>query len=145
MVAGWRSIGRWSTLPLTNGDGTDEVITIPGNEQPEHAVRPEDLGRLLMERANAGNVDGVVALYEPDAVLVAPSGTVRGSDAIRRIYEQLLQPGGPTFAGEVRPAICAGDLALTSTRFAGGVTTEVARRQLDGTWRWLIDEPNVLR
>jgi hypothetical protein len=36
------------------------------------------------------------------------------------------------------------DLALTSTRFTGGVTAEVARRQPDGTWLWVIDQPNVL-
>jgi hypothetical protein len=38
----------------------------------------------------------------------------------------------------------SGDLALTSTRLANGtVTVEVARRQPDGTWLWVIDQPNV--
>jgi hypothetical protein len=38
-----------------------------------------------------------------------------------------------------------GDLALTSTRLpAGGATVEVARRQPDGSWRWVIDQPAVL-
>jgi len=31
----------------------------------ERATEPEDLGRLFLERANAGDVDGVTALYEP--------------------------------------------------------------------------------
>ncbi|WP_192809216.1 hypothetical protein [Actinomadura montaniterrae] len=30
---------------------------------------PDDLSRLVVERLNAGDVDGLVALYEPDAVL----------------------------------------------------------------------------
>jgi ketosteroid isomerase-like protein len=60
-------------------------------------------------------------------------------------------------AGDVQPAIRLGDLALTSTRFdiiattAGGrttttrtATTEIARRQPDGTWLWAVDQPNVL-
>jgi hypothetical protein len=38
-----------------------------------------------------------------------------------------------------------GDLALTSTRLVGGgVTVEVARRQPDGTWLWVIDRFNIL-
>jgi hypothetical protein len=38
-----------------------------------------------------------------------------------------------------------GDLALTSTRLGSGqVTAEVARRQPDGTWRWVIDQWSVL-
>jgi ketosteroid isomerase-like protein len=40
-----------------------------GVEAAERALQPEDLDRLFLERANAGDVDGVVDLYEPDAVL----------------------------------------------------------------------------
>ena len=45
---------------------------------------------------------------------------------------------------ESQPALRFGDLALTSTRFAGGATAEVARRQPDGTWLWVIDQPRVV-
>jgi ketosteroid isomerase-like protein len=45
-----------------------------GGEAAERALRPEDLDRLFLERANAGDVDGVVDLYEPGAVLVVPPG-----------------------------------------------------------------------
>jgi hypothetical protein len=49
---------------------------------------------------------------------------------------------GRKFAvGEQRPAVISGDLALTCTRLPDGtVTAEVARRQADGTWRWVIDK-----
>jgi ketosteroid isomerase-like protein len=113
----------------------------------ERALRPEDLSRLFVERANAGDVDGLVALYEPDAVLAFPPGEVTaGSRAIRQAYQRLLA-GRPTFpAGEQQPALRHGELALTSTRLVGGgATVEVARRQPDGTWLWVIDQPNVLR
>jgi ketosteroid isomerase-like protein len=112
----------------------------------ERAVQPEDLSRLFVERANAGDVDGLVALYEPDAVLAFPPGQLTtGSQAIRLVYERLLADR-PTFtAGEQRPALRNGDLALTSTLLVGGgATVEVARRQPDGTWLWVIDQPNVL-
>ena len=109
----------------------------------EQAATPEDLGRLFLARANAGDVDGVVALYEPGAVLAAPSGgLVTGTVAIREVYVALLA-GRPQFTGEVQPALRQGGLALTSTRFAGGATAEIARHQPDGSWQWAADQPNV--
>ena len=114
-------------------------------EAAERARRPEDLDRLFLERANAGDVDGVVALYEPQAVLAFPPGQlVTGAAAIREVYAGLLA-GRPRFTGEIRPAIRHGDLAVTSTVRAGNATVEVARRQPDGTWLWLIDQPSVLQ
>jgi len=102
--------------------------------QRRRAIEPEDLGRLFMERGNAGDLDGLVELYEPTAVLAFPSGKVTiGRQAIRRVYAELLGTK-PKFQGEVQPALLNGDLALTSTRFSGGATAEVARRQPDGTW-----------
>jgi len=112
----------------------------------QRAAQPEDLGRFFIDRANAGDVAGLVALYEAEAVLAFPPGQVTtGSQAIRQVYERLLA-GKPTFtAGEIQPALRNGDLALTSTRLAGGgATVEVARRQPDGTWLWVIDQPNIL-
>ena len=35
----------------------------------EPAAQPEDITRLFVERANAGDAEGLAALYEPDAVL----------------------------------------------------------------------------
>jgi ketosteroid isomerase-like protein len=117
---------------------------VASNGGRERAERPEDLGRLFVQRANAGDLEGLVALYEPDAVLAFPRGKLTtGRDAIRREYEQFLA-GKPTLDGESQRGLCFGDLALTSTRFTGGCTAEVARRQPDGTWLWVIDQPNVL-
>ncbi|NNC12863.1 nuclear transport factor 2 family protein [Planctomonas sp. JC2975] len=111
----------------------------------EHAVRPEDLSGLFVDRANAGDVDGVVELYEPSAVLALPDGrTATGAKQIRRFYSQLLADRPAFTPGPQRPALRNGDLALTSTRTPVGATTEVARRQADGTWRWVMDQPNVL-
>jgi ketosteroid isomerase-like protein len=108
------------------------------------AREPEDLERFFIQRAGAGDVDGVVALYEPDAVLAFPPGQLTiGTDAIRAVYAKLLA-NPPRFEGTIRPAIRAGELALTMTNRPGNATAEVARRQTDGTWRWLIDQPVVL-
>jgi ketosteroid isomerase-like protein len=110
----------------------------------ERAMRPEDLSRLILERLNAGDVDGLVALYEPDAVLALPDGQLaNGTDEIRGAYQRLVA-GRPFEPGTPRPTLHSGDLALTSTRLANGtVTVEVARRQPDGTWLWAIDQPDI--
>jgi ketosteroid isomerase-like protein len=112
----------------------------------ESAHEPEDLARLFIARASAGDVEGVVALYEAGAVLVAPPGELAvGTAAIRRFYEKLLA-SPPQFSGDVQPAIrCSGgELALTSSRLPGGATAEIARRQQDGTWLWIADQPRVI-
>jgi len=85
----------------------------------KRALQPEDLDRLFLERANAGDVDGVVDLYEPDAVLAFPPGRqAAGRAAIREVYADLLA-SRPRFTGEIRPAIRNGDIAITSTVRAG--------------------------
>ena len=102
---------------------------------------PQDLERLLVSRQRAGDVDGMVALYEPDAVLDVGDGRlVRGQEAIRAYFAGAVAEGRVFAVGEQRSARISGDLALTSTRLPdGSVTAEVARRQSDGTWLWVID------
>jgi ketosteroid isomerase-like protein len=113
----------------------------------EPALNPEDLARFFILRANAGDVEGLVALYEPDAVLAGSDGQLMiGTEAIRSFYAGLLA-NRPTFvAGEQRPALRHGDVALTSSRLTNGlVTAEIARRQPDGSWRWAIDQPAIAK
>ncbi|MQA96045.1 MAG: hypothetical protein GEV11_15845 [Streptosporangiales bacterium] len=117
-----------------------------GDRMRERASRPEDLGLLLLQRLNAGDVDGLVALYEPDAVLAFPPGEVTvGSDDIREVYTDLLADRPRFEPGRPQPALINGNLAVTSTRLPNGdVTVEVARRQPDGSWLWVIDQPSLL-
>jgi uncharacterized protein (TIGR02246 family) len=113
----------------------------------EPALHPEDLARFFTGRANAGDAEGLAALYEPDAVLVTSGGQlVRGIEAIRDFYAKLLA-GRPAFqAGDQRPAVRHDDIALTSSRLVNGaVTAEVARRQPDGSWLWIIDQPAIAK
>jgi ketosteroid isomerase-like protein len=115
-----------------------------GSDGRAGAERPEDLARLFLERANDGDVDGLVELYEPTAVLALPPGQVSaGHQAIREVYRALLARV-QVFSAEQQPALRNGDLAVTSSRLPDGSTTaEVARRQPDGTWRWVIDQPRI--
>jgi len=111
----------------------------------ERARDPQDLERLLVSRERAGDVDGMVALYELHAVLDCGDGRLtRGREAIRAFYAGLVAMGRKFDCGGQRPAIISGDLALTSTRLPdGSVTAEIARRQGDGTWLWVIDQFSI--
>ena len=117
------------------------------NRKSERATNPEDLARLFVERANAGDVEGLVDLYEPNAVL-ARSGQepAVGSAAIRSFYAALLSQR-PTFEpGQHQPVLRNGDLALTSSQLAdGAVTGEIARWQTDGFWLWIVDQPTIFK
>lgn len=98
-----------------------------------------------MLRANTGDVEGLVALYEPNAILACGNGqTAIGTKAIRRFYTELLATR-PQFAlGEQALSLQNGDLALTSSRLGNGnVTAEVARRHSDGMWLWAVDQPVI--
>ncbi|GGM70652.1 hypothetical protein GCM10012275_46330 [Longimycelium tulufanense] len=118
-----------------------------GNGERESPQRPEDIARLMAERFNSGDIDGIVALYEPEAVISLPgSGVVRGQEEIRNGWERLKAMGATVDLEEERPALRSGDLALTSRLTADGtVNVEVARRQPDGSWRWVIDQPNATK
>jgi ketosteroid isomerase-like protein len=111
-------------------------------ENREPARDPQDLERLLVARQRAGDVEGMVALFEPDAIVDCGDGRLlRGRDAMREYYAGLVAAGRKFALGEQQPAMINGDLALTSTRLPdGSVTAEVARRQHDGTWLWVIDQ-----
>ena len=113
---------------------------------PEVAGDPQDLERLLIARQWAGDVDGMSALYEPDAVLDTGDGRLAvGRDAIRAVFARLAATGKKFASGRQSPAVISGDLALTSTRMPdGSVTAEVARRQSDGRWLWVIDRFSVV-
>lgn len=111
----------------------------------ELARDPQDLERFLVARQQAGDIEGMVALFEPDAVIHADDGrVVRGHDQMQAYYRELAAAGRVFAMGEQQPALVNGDLALTSTRSPdGSVTAEVARRQPDGTWLWVIDQYEI--
>ena len=111
----------------------------------EPARDPQDLERLLIIRQWAGDVEGMVALFEPDAVIDSGEGSLTiGHAAIRTIYRDGIAKGRKFAKGKQSPAVINGDIALTSTQLPdGSVTAEVARRQSDSTWLWIIDRYSV--
>jgi uncharacterized protein (TIGR02246 family) len=119
------------------------------------AREPEEAHRLWTERFKAGDLAGLLELYEPDATLMPqPGQPVSGTTAIREALGGFLGLK-PTFdMPEIKPAIRSGDLALlhSSWTLSGtgpdgsplnlrGTTADVVRRQPDGTWLFAIDNP----
>ena len=117
------------------------------------AIEPEQIHRLFEQAFNAGDLEGLVALYEPDAVLVPQPGVVvEGIDGIRDSLGWLLDRNG-RITVESKLVLRVGDLAYLSNRWSltGGTmpdgsaadleatTAEVARRQADGGWLYVID------
>ncbi len=102
---------------------------------------PQDLERLLIDRQHIGDVEGMVALFEPQAVVDCGEGRfLHGHHEIRRYFTEVVASGRKFARGEQQPALICGELALTSTRLPdGSVTAEVARRQSDDAWLWAID------
>jgi hypothetical protein len=78
---------------------TDEVGREPARD-------PQDLERLLVSRERAGDVDGMVALYEPHAVLDCGDGRlIQGREAIRAFYAELVAMGRKFDFGDQRPPL----------------------------------------
>jgi ketosteroid isomerase-like protein len=118
-------------------------MTAASQAERKKAMGPEDVARLFVERAGAGDVEGLVALYEPDAVIALPQGrVVSGHAQIRAAYEQMLSRRPEFASGTALPTIDTGGLALTASRTAdGGARAEVLRRQPDGSWLIVLDRP----
>jgi ketosteroid isomerase-like protein len=113
----------------------------------EKAHTPQDLTRLFVERANAGDAEGVALLYEEDAVMAYPPGSVTvGREAIRKLFDQFLAKA-PRFEPEPPlPTLMSGELALTATppHDEAGARAQVVRRQPDGTWLRVLDQPEFI-
>jgi uncharacterized protein (TIGR02246 family) len=117
--------------------------------------KPEDWPRQFVEHFNAGDLDAVMSLYEPEARFVTRSGeTLVGRDAIRKVLGGLIEAKTQFQSRVVRAAI-VGNIAQLYTDFEGtGVddagktiparnkAIEVLRRQPDGSWKLIMGDPN---
>lgn len=118
------------------------------------ARTPEEVASLLGQAFNAGDLESILALYEPEAAFVAqPGETVTGTEALRETFGGFLALK-PTFELEVKKVFRAGDVALSFVDWTltgtgpDGETismsvqgSDVLREQQDGHWLFVIDNP----
>lgn len=121
------------------------------------AKTPEDVDRLFAECVNAGDVEGVVALYEPHATLLLQDGAPSsGTEAIRVAIADFIAMK-PSLRVSIRQVVRGGgdiaavynDWELTligpdgKTIEDGGKACEIVRRHPDGSWKFVIDDPRM--
>ncbi len=116
---------------------------------------PQDLHPKFAAALNAGDLDALAALYELNAVLLpAPGQAARGAAEIRTALAGLLA-SKPTIELDTAAvfempegiALLHGKWRLKgigpdgSTFESSGTSSEVARRQPDGRWLYVVDNP----
>jgi len=117
------------------------------------ANKPTEIHTLFLDAFNRGDVEAVVALYETDAALVTRDGVAVGHPAIREAYQRMISAGARmeletravTESGEGLALLHASWTFHHAGKIIPGLSTEVVRRQADGTWLFLIDEPRTPR
>jgi ketosteroid isomerase-like protein len=116
------------------------------------ATSPEEICRLFKEAMAKGDLDAVLSVYDAEAVFLNQSREVtkRREDLRRELVP--LVTAKTVFEYDVRQVVESGDIALMHTKWrvstAQPMTVyaiEVARRQRDGSWRWLIGDPYTVR
>ena len=118
------------------------------------AREPGECHTEWVKAFNAGDLDGLMEYFEEDCVVVPQPGQVlTGAAAARQAMQGFLafrgtmdmRPRRVLQAGGV--ALLVSDWTLTGTgpdgspATLGGTTTDVVRRQRNGTWRYAIDSP----
>ena len=108
----------------------------------------------MVDAFHKGDIAGIMKTYEPGAVVVAePGAPVSGKPALEAMFAGFIAAQARfTFLGH--EVIQAGDLAVHSTPWrmtgtgpdgspisGGGLSVAVLRRQPDGKWLMVIDNP----
>ena len=110
-------------------------------------------GQVIVEFTkyfNAGDTEGLLSMYEDGGLLLLePTSNPEDCRDLRRVVQTYLDLKG-TITIEASSELVVGDLALTHSRWRFevpgdeplvAVSAEVARRQPDGTWKYVIHNP----
>jgi ketosteroid isomerase-like protein len=122
------------------------------------ANTPEDVDRMLGAAITSGDMDAALALYEPGATFAMPAGfgegSVTGTDDLREALGGFLAMN-PELTINPETTLASGELAMVTGSWtlkgrgpdgsdvdASGRYADVMRRQSDGSWLFVIDNPN---
>jgi uncharacterized protein (TIGR02246 family) len=115
------------------------------------SYEPERLHLRFVKYFNQADVDSLADLYEPNAILSTRTGKSIGREAIREAYREILAGGGQIELQTLTVLASSDGLALLHSAWAihrdgkttSGVSTELARKQADSTWLFVLDEPRT--
>jgi ketosteroid isomerase-like protein len=112
------------------------------------ANRPEELPLVFRHHLNAGDLAGLLTqYYAPDAVYSPVPGVLLSGAELEASIARLVSLQAPIEV-TVRHVLEGGDTALLVIDWTipdagmSGTATDVARRQPDGTWKCVIDNPH---
>jgi len=110
----------------------------------------KELIGLFSDRFSKGDIEGLLELYEDEALFPNHHGTARGEGQIRKLLQGYIDSCAKLAFG-AQVSFETGDIALVQNAWilttvggekVSGVTAEVARRQKDGRWKYVIDSPD---
>jgi len=112
------------------------------------AMSPEEICVLFREYMALGDLASLLGLYDREAVFLNQSQeAVRGREGLRTQLAPLAA-ARTQFEYSIKQVIRTGDIALMHTQWTVSgsqpievYAIEVARRQTDGSWCWLIGDP----
>lgn len=112
------------------------------------ANNPEEICRLFQQHMATGDLEAVLTLYDPDAAFVNRAGEViKGQEGLRRELSPLAALKA-CFEFTIKQVVQTDNITLMHPQWTVSgpqplevYAIEVARRQQDGTWRWLIGDP----
>jgi ketosteroid isomerase-like protein len=124
----------------------------PKGEFNMPAKSPEEICHLFKQAMGKGDIDAVMSVYDPEATFLNKEREVAGgSEALRRQLEPIAA-AKTRFDFRIKQVVEAADIALMHTEWnvfgpepMQVHAIEVARRQPDGTWRWLIGDPFTIQ
>jgi uncharacterized protein (TIGR02246 family) len=115
-------------------------------------TEPEGVIPSLIARFNSGKIEAMMALYAPEAVVVAKDGrTITDRSQIAAQFQRDMSLGLPLKAN-VRHVFVSDDTAQIVVDWSidgkapdgkdvhlGGSASDIVRRGADGRWRYIID------
>ncbi len=112
------------------------------------ATSPEQICHLFKQYMAEGDIEALLSIYDPEAVFLNQSGeTKQGREGLRGELAPFASAKA-IFDFSIKQIIQSGDIALMHTQWTVSspqpismYAIEVARRQPDGTWCWLIGDP----
>ncbi len=117
------------------------------------ARTPAEIHPLVQEAFNRGDADALIGLYEPQGVLVIDGQNIVGRNKLRDTFARILSRSGRmtletrlVVESEQGLAVIHGKWIVeypSEPTITFGVSTEVVRRQPNGTWLFAIDNPHT--